>query len=493
MPPYSPETTVNQHLLEGQQLCRMGRFSEAMALYARVMTLAPHRLEPYLNCGEISLAEGRYEDALSWFERAAQLRPDLPPAIQGQGRALLALSRPGEALRAFERLQAVDPHTDMAPRGIGEALSQLGRIAEARIAFERATALAPDVAGHHYALAQAGRFVENDPRLAGLERLNRKIAALPPPSQCDLHFALGKAYDDLGRCEEAFAHWQAANAIKRKFVGYDEAMFLGILHDLKAAFPADVLAARRGAGYADETPVFVVGMPRSGTTLVEQILASHPDVYGAGESMHLHRLLGQGMAGQDFPARFCEVPDAALCRLGTQYVVHMRTAAPAAKRIVDKLTANFMLCGLIHAVLPRARIVHVRRDPRDTCFSCYANLFSQNFDYTYDLGELGRYYRAYEELMTHWRHILPAETFLEVRYEDVVADFETQSRRLVDFCGLQWNDACRDFHKTNRVVHTLSAAQVRQPLYKTSVGRWKPYAARLSPLFSALGISPRDE
>lgn len=486
MQPNGLDAMVNRLLAEAMQLCQMGRFAEARAIYGRAMALAPQRVEPYLNCGQIDMAEEQFEDALAWFERARQRKPDLPPALEGAGDALLALGRPAEALPMFERLQAIQPKSSAAFHGAGEALKQLGQLTPARAALERAVALAPDAVGHHYQLAQLARFVENDPRLVGLERLKAKSASLSEPERCQLYFALGKACDELGRHAQAFEHWRVANAIKRRHTGYDEAMFLGILKDLAAAFPADVMASRRGAGDDSDVPVFVVGMPRSGTSLVEQIIASHPEAFGAGELMLLHQLLGQNCAGPEFPAHFGAVPNTALGQMGAMYVSQLQANATKAKRIVDKLPANFMLCGLIHCILPKAKIIHIKRDPLDTCLSCFTNLFSQNIDYSYDLAELGRYYRAYETLMDHWHRVLPEGTILEVSYEALVGDFANEARRIVAYTGLAWDEACLSFHRTERVVHTLSAAQVRQPLYQTAVGRATPYAPWLAPLRRAL-------
>lgn len=473
-------------LITAQELHHAGDFADAMAAYSRAIAQFPARVEPYLGSGAICLSDGRFDEALYWFERARAMAPNSAAALEGTANTLLLTARPAEALALFEKLQAVAPDSSGARYGAGEALKQLGRLPEARQALERAIALAPDVAHLHLALADFGRFVANDPRLAGLERLERRFASLPEADQCDLHFTLAKACDDLGRHQEAFDHWQAGNAIKRRHVAYDEAMYLGILRDLAAAFTPEVIAARRGVGEPSEVPVFVVGMPRSGTTLVEQIIASHPDAFGAGESMYLHQLLGQNFAGADFPAHLSEVPNEALRKMGAFYAAHLRAKAPQAKRIVDKLPANFMLCGLIHLILPNAKIVHIKRDPLDTCLSCYANLFAQAIDYSYDLGELGRYYRAYGQLMDHWRAVLPPGAMLEVSYETLVGDFEPQARRIVEYCGLSWDPACLSFHKTKRVVHTLSSVQVREPVYARAIGRAAPYAAWLDPLREAL-------
>ena len=486
MQPTGPDTFVDQQLAAAQALCRAGQFERAMSQFGRIIALAPWRVEPYVGCGNICLDIGRFDEALSWFERARGMAPSLPPVIEGAGLALLALGRPAEALAAFETLQTIAPKSDVAFHSAGEALKQLGRLAEARAALERAAALAPDCAGHHYALAQIGRFNDNDPRLTSLEKLSHKASSLSEPDRCELYFALAKAYDDLGRHAEAFDHWQKANAIKRRHVAYDEAMFLGILRDLEDAFTPTVVASRRGAGDPSEVPVFVVGMPRSGTTLVEQIIASHRQAFGDGERMYLHLLLGEGLAGAQFPADFSAVSNEALRQMGSRYVTRLKGDAAGAARIVDKLTANFMLCGLIHLILPNAKIIHVRRDPLDTCFSCFANLFSQSIDYSYDLGELGRYYRAYEALMAHWHRVLPEGTILDVAYEVLVSDFANEARRIVAHTGLAWDEACLSFHRNKRVVHTLSATQVRQPVYRSAIGRAAPYAFWLEPLRRAL-------
>lgn len=439
-----------------------------------------------LRNGRRHLDAGQYDAALHWYETVLGRSPDQPAAMLGAGAALNALGRASEALAMFEKLERSDAANADVFHGAGEALQALGRIGEARAAFERAVALAPRVVHHHYALAQLSRFEPGDPRLAPLEGFAAEIGSLSDPERGELHFALGKAYDELGRTAEAFKHLAAGNVLRRRHVQYDEAGMLTLLGAMASAFTVDAIATLKGGGNPSELPVFVVGMPRSGTTLVEQILASHPGAFGAGELMYLHELLGQGHLGADFPDSMARLKAADFRRFGDFYVTRLRAEAPQAIRIVDKLPANFMLCGLIGCALPNAHIVHVRRDPLDTCFSCYANLFSQNIDYSYDLGELGRYYRAYETLMDHWRRVLPEGAILDVSYEALVADFETEARRIVAYAGLPWNEACLSFHRTRRVVHTLSAAQVREPIYARSVGRAGAYASYLAPLRRAL-------
>jgi hypothetical protein len=243
---------------------------------------------------------------------------------------------------------------------------------------------------------------------------------------------------------------------------------------------------KRGLGDPSSVPVFIVGMPRSGTTLIEQILASHPRVFGAGELMNLTRTVATLSRRAPFLGAILAMGAPELRELGAHYVTEVRQLAPEADRIIDKMPANFRLVGLIHLALPNARIIHARRDPLDTCFSCFSQLFSGDQPFSYDLAELGRYYSAYEMLMQHWRRVLPRGVMLEVNYEDVIGDLEGEARRIVSHCGLEWDDACLSFHQTERPVR--STFQVRQPIYRNSVGRWRLYERHLGPLIGALGL-----
>ena len=326
------------------------------------------------------------------------------------------------------------------------------------------------------------------------ERAARDLDAMTADQQINLHFALAKAYADLRRHELAFRHLLAGNALKRRQTEYDEAVTLGKLARSRAVFTPELVGGLRGFGDPSRRPVFIVGMPRSGTTLVEQVLASHSQVFGAGELEHFSRAAASvcepSGATVPYPEMLATITGERLRVLGTRYLASASAVAPraaAAERITDKMTANFRLVGLIHLALPGARIIHVRRDPADTCFSCFSKLFAGEQAFTYDLGELGRYYRAYEALMAHWRAILPPDAMLEVQYEELIADFEPQARRLLAHCGLEWEDACLAFHKTQRPVRTASATQVRQPIYRSSVGRWRPYEPWLGRLRNALG------
>ena len=332
------------------------------------------------------------------------------------------------------------------------------------------------------------RFSGDDRYFAQMLQLAETINALGTEEQIDLHFALGKAFADVGDHQRSFEHLLRGNALKRQQITYDEEKTLQRLERIRGVFTAEVLHDKSGLGCPSAAPIFIVGMPRSGTTLIEQILASHPQVFGAGELREMANLAGRigGADAAAFPEAVQGLSGEDLRGIGEQYVQTVRRLAPDAERIADKMPSNFNLAGLIHLVLPNARIIHARRDPRDTAFSCFSLLFSGTLEFTYDLAELGRYYRAYLELMAHWREALPQEVMLEVQYEDVVGDLEREARRIIAHCDLEWDDACLSFYKTERSVRTASATQVRQPIYQTSIGRWRRHEAQLQPLLREL-------
>jgi hypothetical protein len=355
---------------------------------------------------------------------------------------------------------------------------------------QRALQLSPRNPSYLLNLSELKRFAAGDPDLATLEELAAAGEALPAKKQIDLHFALAKVYQDLGRRDDAMRQMLAGNALKRQHISYDEAAALTGLERIVDVFTPDLIRSLAGAGDPSAMPVFIVGMPRSGTTLIEQILASHPQAFGGGELPTMNVIAaGLGaLAGCSvpFPDVMVQLSRHGLQRAAARYAAEITRLAPDATRVTDKLPSNFRLAGLIHLMLPNAPIIHAVRDPLDTCFSCFSKLFATGQHQTYDLGELGRYHRHYQRVMEHWRRVLPAGRIIDVCYEDVVTDLEGEARRIVAHCGLEWDDRCLDFHKTARPVRTASAVQVREPIYRSAVGRAKQYAPYLAPLLTAL-------
>jgi tetratricopeptide (TPR) repeat protein len=395
-------------------------------------------------------------------------------------------------MASYERALALKPDYAAAHDNHGLLLMALGRFDAAADAIGRAIELAPRTARYYYDFALLPRRgPSGNPYVPAMEELARDMAGLDAEDQIALNFALAKAFSDGSDPERSFGHLRAGNALKRARTVYDEAAVLGGIDRIRNAFTAELLHRLDGQGEPSALPVFILGLPRSGTTLVEQILASHPRIFGAGEIEDF----AAAAAGLADPARrVVQTPElistmsgAELRRLGENYLARITPMASRAARITNKLPENFRLAGLIHLALPNARIIHTRRDPVDTCFSCFSQLFTGNLPYTYDLAELGCYYRAYDGLMTHWRGVLPPTAMIEVRYEDLVTDIEGQARRMIAHCGLEWDARCLDFHRTERAVRTASMAQVREPLYRRSVGNWRTYERFLGPLLDALG------
>ena len=480
---------VDFHCNIGLALGVLGRIGEAEAHYRQAISLDPQHAASHNNFGHLLTEQGRLEEAQWHLRQALELEPQHASVHYNLGNNLKVKGRYEEAIVHYKQSIARRPDFGDAWNNMGVAFAERGDLDAARDAYQKAVEVDPACASYHRNLAHAKRFQPDDPQLAVMEGLARNLRS-------DLHFALGKAYADLKQHDRSFQHLLAGNAVKRAQIVYSEAEALGYMQRIRNVFNADLLRAKNGDGDSARTPVFIVGMPRSGTTLIEQIIASHPKAFGAGELFGLpnivHSLVGVN-GSLRFPEAVATMSGEELRQVGTRYVTALAALAPAADRIADKMPGNFHFVGLIHLALPNARIIHARRDPVDTCLSCFSILFNGDANrYTYDLAELGRFYRAYDSLMAHWRTVLPPDVMIEVQYEEVVDDLEKQARRIIAHCGLEWDDTCLAFHKTRRPVRT-SIAQVRQPIYNSSVGRWRAYRNHLRPLLDALGVDPKSD
>lgn len=473
-------------------LAHQGKLEDAVALLRRALDREPASFAAHSNLGAALYALRQPAEAAEHFATAVALNPQHVESYSGLGTTLHELGRDDDARAAFEKAIALAPGNSETHFNLGKLHAELGNFGAAVAAYEKGLALAPQRTDIHRQMAQIKRYRSgDDPHLARLEALGQQNG-LPPDARIPLDFALAKAYADIGDYGRALKHLRAGGAMKRQQIDYDESAALGVFERMAAAFPATATAraasSDASSGCRSELPVFVVGMPRSGTTLVEQILASHPATFGAGELTYIEEA---ARAIGEFPEAAAALSGAALSKFGEAYVARVAALAPGALRIVDKMPGNFQFLGLIARALPNARVIHVRRDPLDTCMSCFAQLFvgaAQPF--TYELGELGRFYRGYERLMEHWREVLPPGLMLEIEYERLVADLPGEARRMVAHCGLAWDDSCLTFHATQRPVRTASVAQVRQPIYRGSVGRWQAHATddALKPLLDALTL-----
>jgi tetratricopeptide (TPR) repeat protein len=464
------------------------QFARAREIVTRLLPLAPDNPDAWLAKATLDLEDHDARGAIAAAQRALEIMPDNTGAQVLLARALLADGKAEQALEAHQHAVALAPEAWEAHFELGQMLRDMGRFEEAQAAFRTCLTLDPAREIAWVSLTEVKRFrTGDDADLVAMERVSQRQR--PAAEALHTEFALAKAYDDLKGYENAARHMLRANAAKRAAVSYDEASALSYFARLKRAFDADAITRLSGSGAASDLPIFVFGMPRSGTTLVEQIVASHSEVAGGGELEDLDVVLAalRSAHGERYPECVRELDADTVTRAGDDFAQRLSKIAPGARRITDKAPSTYFHVGMVHLSLPRAKLIHVTRNPADTCLSCFSKLFARGQDHCYDLAELGRYYRAYHDLMQHWGSVLPAGAFLDVRYEEVVTDTEAQARRILEFCALDWDPAVLDFHKDGRAVNTLSAQQVRQPIYGSSLDRWRHYEAMLQPLLRELG------
>lgn len=525
----------------GGALCETGRFAEALPHLTEAQKLRPDDPGPLTLLGN-ALAALRRPAAAECFERALRLRPDFAPALAALGDWYRRGNRPERAVEHLERAAAAEPPNPQRQVALGDALIAAGRYDEAEACLRPLVVVEPGFVAGHVLLARLlrvlGRFDDS------LDSLTQALALAPddpdvlialaehhgaalPDDLLDrlraaadraeraagrgvaaTRFALAQALDARGGHRAAFAEFVRANETRRAALAragriYDPARQERDIDRLIAVFTPEFFAAAQAgaAGFRSELPVFVTGMPRSGTTLVEQILASHSAVHAAGELRLVADitallpaqpgLRADGDEAPLYPECLAPLQADRLRRLAEDHVDRLAALAqaagqPGARRIVDKQPLNFLHLGLIALLWPQARIIHCRRDPRDTLLSCYTQSFETHYAWCWDQDSLAHFHRQHDRLMAHWRRVLPTP-MLEIDYETLVADFAGEARRLVESTGLAWEDSCADFHRTDRPVATASVFQVRRPIYASAVGKWRRYEAELQPLIKALG------
>lgn len=465
------------------------RYDDELALryFARAVGGEPANPYYHLSLGEAYLKVSEYSHAIEHMQHALKLKPDLVDALCALGRAYIEFDKPELALPLYEKALKINRDHPKVRTGLASALTSLGRMDEATLylkeAIERRIA-APTAFSH---LVDTRKFTEEPPELQSIFR-ELENPRLDAAGAEQLHHAAGKVLNDLKRYEEAFAHFKKGKEVTGR--GFDIGPYRNWVDSMIETFTPEMLAAASGYGDPSDVPVFVVGMPRSGTTLTEQICASHPDVHGAGELSKLRRVANaiglKTSHAPDLGRSVASITTDLSKGLAKEHLSYLSERAPGALRIVDKMPHNFELIGLIGLLFPNARIIHCRRDPIDNCISMFVQKFSEGHSYNIDLRSLGLYYREYDRLMRHWDKVFPGRIF-ESRYETLIADQEAQSRRLIDHLGLPWDDACLRFFDNEGSVNTPSRWQVRQPIYSSSVKRWKNYEGTIQPLIEALG------
>ncbi|CDX18934.1 conserved hypothetical protein [Mesorhizobium sp. ORS 3324] len=460
---------------------------KALRYFARAVGEEPRNPYYHLSLGEAYLQLSEFTPAIRHIQHALDLKPDLVEALCALGGAYNAFDKGEMALPLFEKALEIDRDHPLARLGLPSALASLGRMDEAAVHLKGAIERRIAVPAAYNAFVHTRKFTEEPPELAAILAEIRD-AAHGAEGAATLHHAAGKLLNDLRRYKEAMDHFKKGNQARGG--KFDLGGYRRWVDAMIETFTPELVASLAAHGNPSEVPVFVVGMPRSGTTLTEQICASHPDVHGAGELSKLRRIANAIGLKDGFDPNLGKsvatiTPD--LTRtLAEEHLSYLRERSPAALRIVDKMPHNFELIGLIGILFPNARIIHCRRDAIDNCISCFVLQFNEAHSYSADLETLGLYYREYDRLMRHWSKVLPGRIF-ENQYETLIEDQEEQSRRLIDHLGLPWDDACLRFFERDGSVNTFSRWQVRQPIYKSSVKRWKNYESEIQPLIDSLG------
>lgn len=471
------------------ELCRrLGKVDQAVLFGIAATKLDAKNAEPFYNLALAYTDSGQIDKAISAYRKAVKLNPKHGLAWNNLGSALEHKGNKKSALTAYEHAVEIHSGHAEAQNNQGAIYTEMGRLDEARTSFNAAIATSPDFVEAHYNLSSLKTYTKDDPHLAILEQIYAQRSSLPESARIRYAFALGKALDDIGRYDDAFKAYQEGNRLQHARLPVDESSADELLKAIINVFTPEFFAQRKqwvGAVDSKRVPIFIVGMPRSGTTLLEQILSTHRSVYGAGELTDLNAVIYEATGQKDnnpFANNIVSLSEEQVRRIGEDYLTRVWKLAPKSIFITDKMPANFFYLGLIHLALPNAKIIHAMRDPMDSCFSCYSRLFNDTMEFAYDLDSLGNYYRRYITLMKHWHAVLPANTILDLSYEDLVADTEKEARRVLEFVGLPWDENCLEFHKNDRLVKTASVAQVRKPIYKSSLARWKHFKGHLQPL-----------
>lgn len=470
----------------GRLAIAMGKKKAAIEFFRKAVAAQPQNPLFNYNLGDALFIAKAVEEGISFLETAVRLNPDLYNALCSLGRAYRARGKAAESISYLRRAVEQRPEDPVGLLELAYSLVALGETDEAQ-KFFAAAAETSSVAAHAIVgLATSRKQSKKD---NDLPKVQRQLArATSDPDRKLLNFAAARIHLELGEHSKAFEYLAAS---KERSAGSSVDVFKETVARTIELFDRDLLQRFAGWGEDSQLPVFILGMPRSGTTLIEQIVASHPLAYGAGEVPYLGNVISKqfGKIANE-PDRFSEKVRALTrekaVRAGRAYLGNLRWHSDSALRIVDKMPHNFQHLGLLSILLPKAQVIHCRRDPIDNCVSIYTQLFNEKHDYGARLRGLGQYYRAYDRLMAHWLNVLPIMIH-EVRYEDMIADQEAQSRKLIDFIGLPWDPACLEFYKSDRGVTTPSQLQVRQPIYSSSVKRWKAFEPHVRDLIEELG------
>jgi len=473
--------------LLGRLYCDSGRVQQGIRCLERCVQCEPGELSNYIELGHVLRVTGRRDVAEQVLLKGIDLKSNDPHVHYELGCLYHDQTKLEPASVELNLALKLSPDYIAARQRLGEVHRAQGQSGEAEACFRRVIKKSPYDPEAHRGLAYLNRFTEYSSDIQSME-VSYEKSSEHGMDRVVLAFSLGKVFEDLERYDESFAYYEEANKLHRSLYQFSIDQEADYFETYRTAFTSDWLTNTTKHAIEDATPIFVIGMPRSGTSLVEQILASHSSVFGAGEVYHSSVFDSQvaQITGRPFPQSISSVPAEVLTQSAQVYVENLRVNADQSARITDKLPHNFLRVGLLTAVMPQARIIHCVRDPMDICLSIFTHFFSSAHGYASDLEELGLYYRLYERLMQDWEARFP-ECMYRISYEDLVADHEHEIKQLLEYCALPFESECLRFHETTRAVNTPSAVQVRQPLYQSAVSRWKRFEKHLRPLQAALG------
>lgn len=499
-------TFADAHCNLGLTLLGLEQSANALLHFEKALQLKPDYAEAYYGCAKVYLHQHNFTESERSIRQAIRLNPEQVEFYQLLADIGHEQGHYTQALMHLDQALAMDPTVSNLYLSKGNVLMGMGEIAQAKEQFLKVTS-DPNLGARvnaHYSLIQLAKVKPDSRSLHALLSITKDLHALSPESPRPtghrnlndqqtleyLYFALGKCFDDIGEWTKAFQYFSEGCRLKRQRIHYNIAEPIQLAHKLIHGFTQQTIEHLQPFANPSALPIFIVGMPRSGSTLVEQILSEHSHVYGAGELKYLNTLIQRPIKNQFntlyYPDNIVHLSPEICRAIPDSYVAYLQHHSPQAIRITDKMPYNFVAIGLIHALLPNAKIIHVKRNPMDTCLSCYTKLFSEGQLYSYELTELGQYYQCYERIMNHWRRILPSDTWLDIEYETMVHNLEAEAQRLIKFCDLAWEPSCLNFYQSKRQVRTASFVQVRQPIYTSSVERWRRYEQELAPLIRVL-------
>ncbi|MBT8098260.1 MAG: tetratricopeptide repeat protein [Gammaproteobacteria bacterium] len=469
-----------------------GDFDAGLKAIDKALELQPDLAQAYSNRGDIRLQQGRFEEAFDDYKKAVDLDPNFTATIVNMGKVLRDMDKPDEALKVLERAFEVDPGNPQTYHVTGVLLEQMGDREAAIENFQQAIEIAPDMAVSHYYLAQIKNRQSSDAELEAALRIWAK-EDMTPNARMYTAFTLYRIYEQREDYDTAFSYLAAANKAKSDVRTYDDDDFAKFSGAIVEATEETVARLGSDIGHPDPRPVFVLGMPRSGTSLTEQILASHSDVAGAGELSYAFDTVRRtaDFTGEKFPAGMPTMSPEQFAKLGADYMALHSDEHLQSRYVVDKSPLNFQYIGPLALMLSGARFIHCHRDPIANCFAIHRIPFGLNQTYAHTLDGLGQYYTRFWNIMQRWQALFPKRV-LNVRYEDTVANVDAQARRILDFLDLPFEESVLDFYKTRRLVKTPSASQVREPIYKDAVAAWKKYEKHLGPLIENLRIESRE-